>query len=617
MSKETIRINLITYNNQYGLTNDMKMLAKLLEKHFKSKVEIKMVDFFHYKAPKADINIFLETISKILLKYADVNILIPNQEWYYKTWIPYLDEIDYIFVKTKYAEELFKNLITNSCLKRDKNEVVKYIGWKSLDRKTPQEKDFNHFLHLCGRSKHKQTQEIVNYWQEDFPKLTIVYSPKDVKITRRNLPNITYITERLSEDELVNLMNLCGVHLCCSETEGYGHYIHEAKSSGGIVITTNAPPMKDFIDNSMGYLVKSSDKKPLKKHLGSKYLVDETDFKRVILEVQNLINEDINLKKIKKMGENSRLNYLKEAKIFEDNIKDVFSEIFKLKRSETSIQDELNKMKELINDEKLPSVSIITPTYNRRHFFKLTLTNFLNTRYPKDKLEWIVVDDGTDKVGDIFENTIEIKDDKRVKYFLLDDKKSIGFKRNFGVEKATGEYIVFMDDDDYYPPNSVKLRILELLKSSKECLVCSAIGCFDINKYVSMVNVPPHRLPFSNRISEASMCFKKSFWEEQKFSDLATHSEAIDFLNGRENKTLEISWEGILVALLHNRNSTDKITIDQTPNGCHYGWSDELFLFITSLDKELTPQEDKEKQIYKKKRLTTEEKDNDGHLPNG
>jgi hypothetical protein len=124
-----------------------------------------------------------------------------------------------------------------------------------------------------------------------------------------------------------------------------------------------------------------------------------------------------------------------------------------------------------------------------------------------------------------------------------------------------------------------------------------------------MVNIPPHILPFSHRISEASLAFKKSFWEEQKFSETATHSEAIEFLNGRENKTLEISWEGVLVALLHNRNTSTKIIIDQSPNGCYYGWSDELFLFITSLDKELTAEEKIAKANKKIKNVQFDEDD--------
>ena len=54
----------------------------------------------------------LETVSKILFKYADINVLIPNQEWYYRSWVPYLEDIDFILVKTKYAEDLFKSLVS-------------------------------------------------------------------------------------------------------------------------------------------------------------------------------------------------------------------------------------------------------------------------------------------------------------------------------------------------------------------------------------------------------------------------------------------------------------------------------------------------------------------------
>lgn len=603
-----IKINLITYNNQYGLTNDMKMLAKLLEKYFKSKLEIKIVDFFHYKAPRADINIFLETVSKILFKYADINILIPNQEWYYKSWIPYLNDIDYILVKTKYAEEIFKSLIPA------RKDIVRFIGWKSLDRTLPIDKNYQQYLHLCGRSTHKQTQEIIDCWLEDFPKLIVVYSPRDVNVIKKDQPNIQYFTKRLSEEELQKLMNESAVHLCCSETEGYGHYIHEAKSCGGVVITTNAPPMKSYIDDKItGFLVNHSSKKPLKKHLGSKYILDNENFKKVIKDVQSY-----DFKTLKKIGDNARSSYLKEAKCFDETFKDIMTEIFKLKKTDKEIEEEKQKKIELIksihtDESLLPFVSIITPTYNRRNFYKLTIGNFMNINYPKDKLEWIVVDDGTDKVKDIFENTPELKNDPRIKYFELDEKKPIGFKRNYCIEKASYEYIACFDDDDYYPPNSLQIRILELMKSKKDCVTCSAIGCFDINKYVSMINVPPHRLPFSERISEASLCFKKTFWEAQKFKDDSLYSEAKEFLNGRENQTEEISWEGILVALLHNRNTSDKILIDQSPNGCHYGWSDELFLFITSLDKQLTDEEIKNK----KKIVKTEDPENDGHLPNG
>lgn len=606
----TIKINLITYNNQYGLTNDLKLLGRLLKKHFKDRVEIKIIDFYHYRAPQADINIFLETVSKILFKYALVNVLIPNQEWFYKNWLPYLEEIDYVYVKTDYAKNIFSTLMSS------RKENVKFIGWRSLDRNKTGVKvktDYKQFLHVCGRSKHKQTQQMVDYWDESYPKLTIIYSPKDVDLVRRDISNIEYLTERLSDDDLDDIMNKTGIHLCCSETEGYGHYIHEAKSCGAVVISTNAPPMMDFINDETGYKVKTCAKKNLQKQLGSKYILDKDDFKRVIEEI---IQTD--LKVLKKKGENARESFLKEASIFEETFKTNMTELFSFatdKRVAQKSKQETDKkeMEEMLKDENLPPISIITPTYNRRHLFKIAMANFLNFTYPKEKVEWIIVDDGTDKIKDMLDSSPDHKDDPRIKYYTLDEKKPIGYKRNYCIEKATNPYIVCVDDDDYYPPNSLKLRILELLKSGKDCVTCSSIGCFEINKYVSMVNIPPHRLSFSERISEASLCFKKSFWEEQKFKDQSVISEAKEFLAGRENKTYEISWEGVLVALLHNRNTSDKILIDQSPNGCHYGWTDELFLFITSLDKELT--EDEEKLKNKNRNIKDKDPEKDGHLP--
>ena len=113
-----------------------------------------------------------------------------------------------------------------------------------------------------------------------------------------------------------------------------------------------------------------------------------------------------------------------------------------------------------------------------------------------------------------------------------------------------------------------------------------------INKLISMINVPPHKLEFSERISEATLCFYKDFWKEQKFRESCHIGEAKDFLNGRVDDTREISWEGVIISLMHNRNISGKITMGDTPNGCHYGWNDNLYLFITNLDMEITPEEE-------------------------
>ena len=83
-----------------------------------------------------------------------------------------------------------------------------------------------------------------------------------------------------------------------------------------------------------------------------------------------------------------------------------------------------------------PTVSVCTPTYNRRKFIPTLIKCFLSQNYPKNLVEWVVIDDGSDKVEDLFKNI------SNVKYFYYDNKLSIGHKRNLLHEKSKGDIIV-------------------------------------------------------------------------------------------------------------------------------------------------------------------------------
>ena len=53
-----------------------------------------------------------------------------------------------------------------------------------------------------------------------------------------------------------------------------------------------------------------------------------------------------------------------------------------------------------------PFVSVLTPTYNRRRFLPSMIECYKSQTYPKDQMEWVVLDDGTDCVRDIFEGAL-------------------------------------------------------------------------------------------------------------------------------------------------------------------------------------------------------------------
>ena len=71
-----------------------------------------------------------------------------------------------------------------------------------------------------------------------------------------------------------------------------------------------------------------------------------------------------------------------------------------------------------------PFVSVCTPTFNRRLFIPQLIKCFQQQTYPKELMEWIVIDDGEDSVEDL------VKGVECVKYFRYEEKLKLGRKRN-------------------------------------------------------------------------------------------------------------------------------------------------------------------------------------------
>jgi len=201
-------------------------------------------------------------------------------------------------------------------------------------------------------------------------------------------------------------------------------------------------------------------------------------------------------------------------------------------------------------DKDLPPVSIVTITYNRKKIFPNAIRNFQMINYPSDKLEWIIVDDSDDNTS----LSSILPEDKRIKYYKLktDGRLFIGTKRNFGVEHCNYNYIVFMDDDDYYYPFSIYARIATLLTYREYSLVGVAkVDIYDAkNKFSARVGKGTY-------ISEASMGFRKSFFNERKFKEESTpEGEGYYFCKDRYDKIITIPSCFNLIAITHNSNYT-------------------------------------------------------------
>jgi GR25 family glycosyltransferase involved in LPS biosynthesis len=221
-----------------------------------------------------------------------------------------------------------------------------------------------------------------------------------------------------------------------------------------------------------------------------------------------------------------------------------------------------------VNDP-LPKVSIITPTYNRRHLFAIALENWRRIEYPRDLLEWIIIDDSTkeyrEKYGDLKDI---IPQEANVRYYDLCEAEEYHFtianKRNIGVDLASGQIIVHMDDDDYYPPESVHTRVKVLQKYKSKgigCVGCSLIGTYDL-----MTNESGFASDGILSLSEASMGYFKRYWESQKWDNEQERGEYRNFIANRIQTVMDIPYSFCVYGINHNKNLTDRITTEHAKN---------------------------------------------------
>ena len=201
-----------------------------------------------------------------------------------------------------------------------------------------------------------------------------------------------------------------------------------------------------------------------------------------------------------------------------------------------------------IKDDELPFISIITPTKNRRNLFSIPIFNIQHFFYPKSKIEWVIVDNGKQDLKNMLPKHLNIK------YIKLNCNKkySIGYLRNICIENCSHDYIVYMDDDDYYPRESVLARVKSLIKYPEiECVGCSQIGCFNICNGQSVIGTNGDKF-----LSEASIAHTKNFWLQRKYSNEDEFGEFKHFLMYRQNKIRTIPYQFIIIAINHNKNTT-------------------------------------------------------------
>ena len=201
------------------------------------------------------------------------------------------------------------------------------------------------------------------------------------------------------------------------------------------------------------------------------------------------------------------------------------------------------------NIKTKPFVSICTPTFNRRPFIPYMIKCFEQQTYPKDRIEWIIIDDGTDPIKDLVTNI------PQVKYYYYQEKMLLGKKRNLMHKKCSGDIIIYMDDDDYYPPERISHAVKTLLDNPTFLIA----GCSEMYVYFDskqkMYRCGPYKEYHS---TAATFAFRKELLKETSYNNENALAEERHFLKNYTIPLKQLDSLKSIIVFSHKHNSLNK-----------------------------------------------------------
>lgn len=203
-----------------------------------------------------------------------------------------------------------------------------------------------------------------------------------------------------------------------------------------------------------------------------------------------------------------------------------------------------------------PLVSICTVTFNRSPFLPLLERCILAQTYPRELLEWVLVDDSDDGRPH-YEPTPGTG--LRTRIERLTQRLPLGPKRNLSHSLCSGDIIVYMDDDDYYPPERVSHAVDALTKS--ECLIAGS-------SVMPIMFLPEREVwiagPYGpNHATAGTFAFKKELLKITQYQEHARIAEEKAFLRNYTIPLVQLDPLKTIVCMAHSVNTFDKRNLIQ------------------------------------------------------
>lgn len=220
-----------------------------------------------------------------------------------------------------------------------------------------------------------------------------------------------------------------------------------------------------------------------------------------------------------------------------------------------------------------PLISVIVPTFNRRKMLSKAINSVLNQEY--NNIEIIIINDhSTDDTKEYLEELV--KKNNNITVINNAENHNAGYNRNLGYKKSNGEFIIFLDDDDYYIDNKFFLKAISIhLKFKNLSFVGANAFVEDIKEnrlIVDNINISGlisniyylnnFQLNYRKPHSTFTALFKKKVLEKLDFENMLMMNDSSIYLRSLLINDAYILKNIIGVYLVHESNISKSLNVD-------------------------------------------------------
>jgi len=232
-----------------------------------------------------------------------------------------------------------------------------------------------------------------------------------------------------------------------------------------------------------------------------------------------------------------------------------------------------------------PHISIITLLRGEQEFIPLIKANFNQFKYPQDKLELIIIDDGKESLIEHF------LDDERILYLHLSDKEiqefiekiefpndeekilwnyqtrtkrlPHGFKRDYGVGMSSHDIMFHMDYDTSYNTGTIDRKLRYMKEQKVDCVYNSSILCHDFYDQYTNGESKLYKSDNPYNIYEGTLLHTKNYWKNGgfKWSDISNEGRYFSDNHGPQRK-MDNYYDSVKIISIRNAQEYRPVALD-------------------------------------------------------